>query len=149
MPEWYNPAYAPYGDGGSFPGGMRTKSLCRCAASHSAAGPPTDPYTGETIPYTGYVDVADFVTGIQRPQMDVLAYQYETEIMWCDIGGANNSTLMASKWLNWAKDQGRQVTFNSRCGIRGDYDTPEYSTNGGIVDRKWESCRGLDPFSFG
>lgn len=81
--------------------------------------------------------------------MDVLAYQYETEIMWCDIGGANNSTLMASAWLNWARDQKRQVTFNSRCGIRGDYDTPEYSTNGGIVERKWESCRGMDPFSFG
>ncbi|KZV88775.1 putative alpha-L-fucosidase [Exidia glandulosa HHB12029] len=132
MPEWYNPAYARYSDGGSFQG-----------------GPPVNPYTGEEIPYTGYVEVGDFVTGIQRPQMDVLAYEYETEIMWCDIGGANNSTLMASAWLNWARDKGRQVTFNSRCGIRGDYDTPEYSSNSGIVERKWETCRGLDPFSFG
>jgi alpha-L-fucosidase len=81
--------------------------------------------------------------------MNVLAYNYETEIMWCDIGGANNATIFASAWLNWARAQGRQVTFNSRCGLTGDYSTPEYETNAGSVARKWESTRGMDPFSFG
>jgi alpha-L-fucosidase len=47
--------------------------------------------------------------------------------MWCDIGGANNATIFASNWLNWARDQGRQVTFNSRCGLAGDFDNPEYA----------------------
>lgn len=88
-------------------------------------GPPVNPYTNETIPYTGYVPVNDFITDIQLPQMKQLAYQYETELMWCDIGGANNMTIFASEWLNWARDQGRQVTFNNRCGIGGDFDTPE------------------------
>ena len=78
------------------------------------------------LPYTGYVEVEDFIQDIQLPQMNVLAYDYETEIMWCDIAGsANNATIFASEWINWARNQGRQVTFNSRCGLTGDFDTPE------------------------
>ncbi|KIM93820.1 glycoside hydrolase family 29 protein [Oidiodendron maius Zn] len=74
---------------------------------------------------------------------------YNTELMWCDIGGANNATIFASNWLNWARDQGRQVAFNNRCGLVGDFDTPEYTTNSATVARKWESTRGMDPLSFG
>ncbi|OKP04981.1 Plasma alpha-L-fucosidase [Penicillium subrubescens] len=112
--------------------------------------PPTNPYTGAVETYTGFVNVSDFIQDIQLPQQNVLAYNYDTEIMWCDIAGsANNATIFASKWINWARDQGRQVTFNSRCGIAGDFDTPEYRTNGGTVPRKWETNRGMDPFSFG
>ncbi|KIM96697.1 glycoside hydrolase family 29 protein [Oidiodendron maius Zn] len=114
------------------------------------SGPPTNPYTGAVENYTGFVPANDFIQDIQLPQQKVLAYDYETEIMWCDIAGsANNATIFASAWLNWARDQGRQVTFNSRCGIAGDFDTPEYTTNSGTVVRKWESNRGMDPFSFG
>ena len=69
--------------------------------------------------------------------------------MWCDIGGSNNSTLFASEWLNWARKRGQQVIFNNRCGLGGDFNTPEYYTNEGSVDAKWESNRGMDPFSFG
>lgn len=76
--------------------------------------------------YTGFVNVSDFIQDIQLSQQNVLAYNYDTEIMWCDIAGsANNATIFASEWINWARDQGRQVTFNSRCGIAGDFDTPE------------------------
>ena len=103
LPEFFSPSYH-----GAFPG-----------------GPPKNPYTGEIIEYTGYVPTDDFVNEIQVPQMSALAYEYDTEIMWCDIGGPNNSTHMLSKWINWAKESGRQVTFNKRCGIKGDFDTPE------------------------
>lgn len=72
------------------------------------------------------------------------------KILWCDIQGTpNNSTIMLSAWFNWARQQGRQVTFNARCGLGGDFDTPEYATNAGIEGKKWESNRGMDPFSFG
>ena len=84
-----------------------------------------NPYTGAEIPYSGYVPVNDFVLDLQLPEMNQLAYDYETEIMWCDIGGANNATIFASQWINWARKQGRQVAFNNRCGISGDFDTPE------------------------
>ncbi|KAL5115079.1 hypothetical protein ACEQ8H_007054 [Pleosporales sp. CAS-2024a] len=145
MPEWFNPAYAPYALDccGGFPG-----------------GPPRNPYTNETITYTGYVPIDDFVKDLQLPQMETLAYdaRYETEIMWCDIGGANNATSMLSAWIDWARDRGRQVTFNNRCGYGstdhtdttgGDFTTPEYVTNGETVVYKWETNRGMDPFSFG
>ncbi|KAH8586544.1 alpha-L-fucosidase-domain-containing protein [Bisporella sp. PMI_857] len=135
LPEWYNPLYKHYAytPGGGFPG-----------------GPPINPYTGKEVEYTGYVENGDFIQDIQLPQQNVLAYEYDTEIMWCDIAGsANNATIFASAWINWARDRGRQVTFNNRCGIAADFDTPEYSTNDDIVVRKWESNRGMDPFSFG
>ena len=103
---------------------------------------------GEEIPYTGYVPVDDFVMNVQLPEMETLAYEYDTEIMWCDIGDSNNSTIFASNWLNLARKQGRQVTFNNRCRIGGDFNTPEYYTNEGSVDSKWKSNRGMDPFSF-
>jgi alpha-L-fucosidase len=70
--------------------------------------------------------VNDFIQDIQLPQQNTLAYDYDTEIMWCDIAGSpNNATIFASAWINWARDKGRQVTFNSRCGLTGDFDTPE------------------------
>ena len=103
MPEWYNPAYTRY------------------ATKDCPGGPPKNPYTNEVIEYTGYTPVDDFVTDIQLPQMRQLAYEYETELMWCDKRGANKMTIFAADWLNWARDQGREVTFNDRCGVAGDF----------------------------
>jgi len=138
MPEWYNPAYTPYGDNVTF-----------------GVGPPKNPYTNETVPYTGYVEVDDFLTGIQYPQMEILAYNYNTSIMWCDIGRASLADEFLGNWLNYAQQQNQQVTFNSRCGdapsgtIVGDYNTPEYETVSTFTALHWEACRGLDPDSFG
>ena len=33
------------------------------------------------------MEVEDFLQDIMRPQMEALFYQYETDILWCDIGG--------------------------------------------------------------
>ncbi|KAF4500728.1 alpha-L-fucosidase [Fusarium agapanthi] len=123
-----------------------TGALLDAAAQNSG---PTWSYTGATVEYTGYVPVNDFVKDIQLPQMKELAYNYNTEIMWCDIGCPNNSTIFVSEWLNWTRTQGRQITFNSRCGLNGDFSTPEYRTHGDTVVAKWETNRGMDPFSFG
>lgn len=86
--------------------------------------------------------------------MRELAYNYETEMMWCDIGGPNNSSYVLSEWINWAKAHGRQVVFNSRCGegtqLPGDFTTPEYAPNpDSPLEKKWESSRGMDPHSYG
>ncbi|KAL4723082.1 hypothetical protein ACLX1H_010323 [Fusarium chlamydosporum] len=135
MPEWFNPAYVPYGWDQHYKGNYYGL-------------PPTNPYTNKSIEYTGYVEVDDFIKDIQNPQIEALFYDYETEILWCDIGGPNKATNVLAPWLNWARDKGRQVTFNDRCGPSGDYSTPEYA---GISFKgsKFESNRGLDPFSFG
>ncbi|KAF5529802.1 alpha-L-fucosidase [Fusarium mexicanum] len=66
--------------------------------------PDTNPYTGANITYTGYVPVDDFVLDIQLPQMKILANEYETDYMWCDIGGANNATIFASEC--WESNRG-------------------------------------------
>ncbi len=72
-----------------------------------------------------------------------------TEIMWCDIGGPNRTTEFASAWFNKAAEQNRQVVMNARCGLPGDFDTPEYARYNGVQVRKWESNLGMDPFSYG
>ena len=55
----------------------------------------------------------------------------------------------AASWFNRASTQGRQVVLDSRCGLPGDFDTPEYARYGAVQRRKWESNLGMDPFSYG
>lgn len=55
----------------------------------------------------------------------------------------------ASAWFNTAAEQNRQVVMNARCGLPGDFDTPEYARFPGVQVRKWESNLGMDPFSYG
>lgn len=72
-----------------------------------------------------------------------------TEIMWCDIGGPNRTAEFASSWFNRAAEQNRQVVMNARCGLPGDFDTPEYARYKRVQVRKWESNLGMDPYSYG
>jgi alpha-L-fucosidase len=130
LPEWFHPDYKKYGFA-SWPGGNAT-----------------NPYTNKTLPYTGYVPVNDYITDVILPEMKTLA-NMGTEIMWCDIGGPNMTASFASEWYNTAARSGRQVVMDSRCGLPGDFDTPEYARYGAVQRRKWESNLGMDPFSYG
>ncbi|EME45088.1 glycoside hydrolase family 29 protein [Dothistroma septosporum NZE10] len=130
LPEWFHPDYKPDGFG-DWPGGNAT-----------------NPYTNETLPYTGYVPVNDFVSDLILPEMLILA-EMGTEIMWCDIGGPNLTAEFAAKFFNNAAKQNRQVLINNRCGLPGDFDTPEYARYEAVQVRKWESNLGMDPFSYG
>jgi alpha-L-fucosidase len=69
--------------------------------------------------------------------------------MWCDIGGPNLTASFASTWFNSAAARGHQVVLNARCGLPGDFDTPEYARFNAVQRRKWESNLGMDPFSYG
>lgn len=111
-------------------------------------GNATNPFTNETLPYTGYVPLNDYIEDKILPEMNTLA-EMGTEIMWCDIGGPNRTIEFASEWFNRAADQNRQVVMNARCGLPGDFDTPEYARYNGIQVRKWESNLGMDPYSYG
>ncbi|KAH8200384.1 hypothetical protein TruAng_005473 [Truncatella angustata] len=129
LPEWFHPDYAPYGFG-RWPG-------------HSA----TNPFTNSTLPYTGHVPVSDYLRDLVLPEMQTLA-ALGSEIMWCDIGGPNLTAEFAAQWYNEAIAQDRQVTMNNRCGLPGDFDTPEYSTLSVTQKRKWESNAGSEFFFF-
>ncbi|KAI1498455.1 glycoside hydrolase family 29 protein [Biscogniauxia marginata] len=144
LPEWYNPSFGPYGFD-QFP-------VASVPATNSWPGVlATNPYTGAEEPYTGHVEVGDFLEDLMLPQMETLARDYDTDIMWCDIGGPNATAPFAARWWNEARAQGRQVAVNSRCGLAqaADFDTPEYATYASAQARKWESNRGMDPYSYG
>jgi alpha-L-fucosidase len=141
LPEWFNPNFAPYG-------------FSQLATNSSTTWPgiiARNPYTGLEEPYTGGFPVNNFIADIMVPQMEILAYDYETDIMWCDCGAANGTAAFASDWWNKAREQGREVTINSRCGVAevADFDTPEYATFSTSQPRKWESNQGMDPYSYG
>ncbi|KAL1615240.1 hypothetical protein SLS54_009171 [Diplodia seriata] len=138
LPEWYNPDFGPYGfaqhDGNT---------------STSWPGiPAVNQYTGAPEPYTGHVPVADFIADVMVPQQEILAYTYDTDIMWCDTGAANGTLGFAAAWFNAKR---RDATMNSRCGLAqgADFDTPEYTTFSSVSPRKWESNQGMDPYSYG
>ncbi|KAJ5490744.1 hypothetical protein N7539_002311 [Penicillium diatomitis] len=128
LPEWFHPDYKK--------------------VTKNAQGNATNPFTNESLPYTGYVPLNDYVTDKIVPEMNTLA-ELGTEIMWCDIGGPNKTQEFASAWFNKAAEQNRQVAMNARCGLPGDFDTPEYARYNGVQVRKWESNLGMDPFSYG
>jgi alpha-L-fucosidase len=132
LPEWFHPDYSPYGFG-NWPGGASK-----------------NPFTNETIPYSGYVPVKDYLKDVVVPSMETLA-GLGTDILWCDIGGPNLTSEFAASWYNSAAVTGRQVTMNNRCGLPGDFDTPEYPRSSPPVvrGRKWEANRGMDPYSYG
>ncbi|MEV6759955.1 alpha-L-fucosidase [Streptomyces sp. NPDC051105] len=128
MPEWFNPDNPWMG--------------------HA----PRNPYTLEPLPYTGYTSGKDYVRDFQAPQMLELIHGYDPEIIWCDIGGANDSVHVLAEYFNHAKNRARpvDVTVNDRSGIGfHDFTTPEYTTYADTVVAKWEASRGLDPRSYG
>lgn len=130
LPEWFHPDYKKYGFG-SWPGGNAT-----------------NPFTNQTLPYTGYVPVEEYVSQLIIPEMNALA-DIGVEIMWCDIGGPNKTTDFASAWFNKLAKENKQVLMNARCGLPGDFDTPEYARYASVQPRKWETSQGMDPYSYG
>ncbi|QDS68271.1 hypothetical protein FKW77_010635 [Venturia effusa] len=141
LPEWFNPDFGPYG-------------FVQTPDASSVSWPGVlaqNPYTGEEEPYTGRVPIKDFIADLMVPQMEILAYNYSTDIMWCDCGAANGTAPFAAAWWNKARTENRQVAINSRCGLAhaADFDTPEYATFKTAQRRKWESNQGMDPYSYG
>ncbi|WP_328611942.1 alpha-L-fucosidase [Amycolatopsis sp. NBC_00345] len=113
---------------------------------------PRNPYTGASLPYTGYRAGRDFVKDYQAPQVLELISGYDPDVLWFDIGGVNDSRVVLTEYFNQAKNRrhAKDVTVNDRGGIPDhDFTTPEYTTYPNTVVAKWESSRGLDPFSYG
>ncbi|KIK92770.1 glycoside hydrolase family 29 protein [Paxillus rubicundulus Ve08.2h10] len=132
LAEWFNPYYSKYGFD-RWPGGL----------AHNAFN------ASEVEPYTGMLDITDYVEDLQYPHMLSLALDYGTEIMWCDIAGSNKTLEFAAHFYNNAAQNGHQVIMNDRCGAVPDYDTPEYAKFGSLATRRWETNEGMDPDSYG
>ena len=66
---------------------------------------------------------------VQKPQMSSLLFEYDIDILWCDIGGPTTFPQLGASWYNHAASQNRQVVMNNRCGAnQSDFVTPEYAT---------------------
>jgi len=134
MPEWYNPNVGKGGWGfGTWPGTLAPNAY--------------DP--SKTEPYTGHFPDKHWLRDEQLAKMKILAAQYETEIMWCDIGGPNMTRSFLKEWLPFADAKGLQITMNNRCGGYPQFDTPEYAKFSSIQNSKWESSESVDPYSYG
>ncbi|KAK7691888.1 hypothetical protein QCA50_005293 [Cerrena zonata] len=132
LPEWYHPDFAPYGFD-AWPGGAALNAF-----NHSCCDP-----------FTGYVHVDDYLEGIHKPQMSTLMFEYDADILWCDIGGPSAFPQIAASWYNHAASQNRQVVMNNRCGAnQSDFVTPEYATFPAVLSQKWETSEGMDPFAY-
>lgn len=113
---------------------------------------PRNPYTGKAVPYSGYQAGRDFVKDYQARQLRELIEGYDPDMIWYDIGGVNDNLNVLTEYLNDAKNRRvpKDVTYNDRGGISAhDFTTPEYTTYPNTVVAKWESSRGLDPYSYG
>jgi alpha-L-fucosidase len=125
---------------------------------------PSNPYTGALLPYTGAAPIHDFVTEHVLPQMQEIVDAYDPDILWCD--GAWEQTAaywqtsaVIARYFNQAmrREEPKDVAVNNRCRVTdpdqspvaADFTTPEYATYSSTVTKKWESNRGLDPFSYG
>lgn len=136
LPEWYNPAFQ----------GTRRHT------DHFPGGPPKQFVTGKRLPYTGYTAVRDYVHDFQAPQMKELIDQYHPDILWCDIGGPNDSLDVIAHFYNTAAAGAhpRGVAVDNRCGVSPhDFTTPEQRVYDSALQAKWETSRGIDPHSYG
>lgn len=138
LPEWFTPAPRPpmYG-----------------AMGLAFENPhPIDPYTGEEVPYTGYRPVDDYATGQVIPQIREIIDRYHPSILWCDIGGDpayyQSETWLGEFYADGVAHHPEGVVANNRCGLPGDYETPEYDPIPAADGRFFESTRGLGA-SFG
>ncbi|KAG6844767.1 hypothetical protein H0H93_016356, partial [Arthromyces matolae] len=66
------------------------------------------PECSELEPYTGRLPINDYLDDLQLPHMLDLALKYDTDIMWCDIGGPNRTLEFAARYYNDAWSKGRQ-----------------------------------------
>ncbi|MCX6598024.1 MAG: alpha-L-fucosidase [Acidobacteria bacterium] len=110
-------------------------------------------WTFSAKPVATLADVASTV--VQEPEYAAYAdahwYElmdrYQPAILWNDIGYPKVGKL--EKIFSDFYNRDPQGLVNNRFGVEHfDFSTPEYSRYDTIVEKKWESCRGLG-FSFG
>ena len=119
---------------------------------------PTNPYTGETIPYVGVEPVDDYVHDYMQPQIEELVDKYDPDILWCDGQWEKPAEYwdmapVLADYYNQAKNRThpKGVVVANRCKTRTgaldshelDFQTPEYTVKEDIDPVKWESSRGI------
>jgi alpha-L-fucosidase len=130
IPEWFDPAPK---EGFLYSGNSRWDSSTRLAFSYAFENPlpRRNPYTQVPIPYTGYIPVSDYATGIVRPQVEELIHEFHPSVLWCDIGG-RETYYHANAWIDDYYKAVPDGVVNDRCGdlsTHADYTTVELPTD--------------------
>lgn len=145
IPEWFNPAPVPAAYANMYDGPNKI---------FEAFAHPFDPYQpgNPEVPYAGYKPISDYATGEVIPDVTELVDRYHPSILWCDIGG-DPTYFQSQSLIDHFKADGavahpEGVVVNNRCGLPGDYDTPEYQPTPASPPRYFEATRGIG-HSFG
>ena len=140
IPEWFNPAPRPEAFSDMYDG---VNNIFESFPYPSNPFEPGNP----RVPYTGYRPISDYATGQVIPDITELVDRYHPSILWCDIGG-DPTYFQSQRLIDHFKDDGalthpEGVVVNNRCGLPGDYDTPEYQPTPASPPRYFEATRGL------
>lgn len=87
MPEWFGEPYRKYGWQGFVR--PRKSDVCYWLTTQRGGLAPDVYHEHKHEPYTGGLDIDDYIEDLQRPQMTILADRYKTDIMWCDVGACH------------------------------------------------------------
>jgi alpha-L-fucosidase len=140
IPEWFNPAPRPAAFSDMYDGVNNI---------FESFPYPTNPFKpgNPKVPYTGYKPISDYATGQVIPDVTELVDRYHPSILWCDIGGDpayfQSQSLIDHFKTDGAATHPEGVVVNNRCGLPGDYDTPEYQPTPAAPPRYFEATRGL------
>jgi len=124
--------------------------------------PPTNPYTGEPVLYTGYKPVADYVSDYLHVMVETLIDRYDPDVLWADgehwhvdLGGG---VIFKPKDMDWRGNEllayyynnslnrpaPKEVVVNDRFeASHSDFSTVEGPSGYTLRPGSWEACRTL------
>ena len=124
--------------------------------------PDPDAPQGQPIGAEGNEPPSDEYVAYMHEKLDELIDVYEPDLLWLDGDWIADAETFGTKetvarYYNLAEEWDKPVAVNDRLGLtrwkhdgasHGDFYTPEYEDFDGIVEEKWEACRGIG-YSFG
>jgi alpha-L-fucosidase len=130
VPEWFSPAHK---EANLYKDDTRWGSTERMEFEFAYENPlpRRNPYTQAPIPYTGYVPVSDYASGIVKPQIEELIHEFHPDILWCDIGG-RETYFHADDFIADYYNAVPGGVVDDRCGdqtTHADYATVELPTD--------------------
>src|SRR4051794_16883408 len=142
VPEWFNPA-PKEGDLYDHDTRWDQTQQMEFAYAYENPLPRRNPYTQQPVPYTGYIPVSDYASGIVKPQIEELIHQFHPDILWCDIGG-RETYYHARSWIADYYNAVPAGVVDDRCGdqtTHADYATNELPTD--VAKPPFETVQGM------
>ncbi|MBN2578265.1 MAG: alpha-L-fucosidase [Pirellulales bacterium] len=82
----------------------------------------------------------NFLKFLHGQVRELLSNYGRTDVIWFDGLGGKARDWDAEKLFQTIRSLQPQILINNRCGLPGDFDTPEQHIGNMQVDRPWETC---------